>query len=196
MAHLAKMLALAATSCSHEQPEPQAVTLPTPPSTASASSTPSASPTVVKRPPPPPYDPDDTTTGVLRHPMHGSDPVGPPPQQYCARVAPSVSATATMQHGGGYDVEVHVTVPASSGATFTPSSNAAQAVQAYGAIVVSGSMTATQAVVRGRLNMIADKANVRIFLPLVCPPGSGSLEVTLFYDRTAGTVKVERIEGH
>ncbi len=188
MAHLAKMLALAATSCSHEQAEPQAVTLPTPSSTATASSTASAPRTLAK---PPPLNDDDTTM-TLRHPMHGSDPVGPPPQQYCVGVAATVNATAAMRRGpsGDFEVEVHVTLPASSGATFP---HPAQVV-AYGAIVLSESITATQAVFRGRLNMIADKANVRVFLPITCPPGTGSLEVDVFYDRTAGTVKVDRIE--
>jgi hypothetical protein len=63
-------LATAAGACGHE---PQTVTV-EPVATASAA-TPTTATHVVQRPPPPPPEDDDL---VLRHPMHGSDPVGPP----------------------------------------------------------------------------------------------------------------------
>src|SRR5512135_3452170 len=70
-----------AGACAHE---PQTVTVepvaagstsgPAPTATSAASASPTG--TVAHRPHRPPYDDDDTS--LVLHPMHGSDPVGPP----------------------------------------------------------------------------------------------------------------------
>jgi hypothetical protein len=188
MAHLAKMIALA-SGCSHER---AAVTLQTPSSATSTATTPSATVAVVKSPPPP----DDDM--VVHTPMHGQDPVGPPPPQHCVGVAPSVQATATMQRGPGgvFEVDLRITLASASGATFprSVSKSPTQSVQAYGAVPVSATIGATNAVMRLRLNMLADKATVQLYLPLACGAGTGALSVFFSYDRVIGTAKVERVE--
>ena len=193
MAHLAKMLAVAATGCSHERSEPATVTLPTP---ASASAAPTATHVAKKRPP---ADGEEFPY-VVRQPMHGYDPAGPPPPQYCAAVAAGAHATVALAHGprGAFDIELRVALGTSGSAraTFAPPRNtsAAQTVQTYGGVTLSAVLAPTAAVVRARLNMIATAATVSVWFPLVCPPGSGSLTVFVRYDRQAGTVSVDRIE--
>ena len=195
MAHLAKMLAVAAAGCSHERSEPATVTLPPIPP-ASASAAPTAKRVVEKRPPP---DEDDFPQAV-RHPMHGYDPAGPPPPQYCAAVAAGAHATVALAHGpsGAFDIDVHVRLATTGAAraTFAPPRHmtAAQTVHTYGGVTLSASLAPTVATARARLNMIASAATVSLWFPLVCPPGSGSLAVFVRYDRQAGTVSVDRIE--
>jgi hypothetical protein len=188
MAHLAKMVALA-SGCSHET---AVVTLPAQPSaTTTAAPTASVTVAVTKSPPPPP--PDDDM--LVREPMHGHDPVGPPPPQHCASVAAATQATAAMHRTQGiFDVDVRVTLGGAAHATFVPSTNPMMAVQAYGAATVSANVTTTSAVVRLRLNMIADKAIAQLYVPLACAGGAGGLTVYLAYDRTTASVKVDRVE--
>lgn len=106
---LASLAGLAA--CAHH--ETATVTV-EPLATAPAAS--SSSPHVVRAPPPPPQ-PDDDDSVVVRHPMHGSDPVGPPivrptPPPWSALLG-KLSVSSTPKPSGGHRVvEVTLTLAA------------------------------------------------------------------------------------